>query len=333
MERAADFAVAEINERGGVTFNKEKIKVELIKEDDHGKPEQAVNAARELIYKEEVDAVIGPQFSSNAIPVAQLAEEAEVVMIAPMSTHPDTTKGKDYVFRIPFTDTAQARAMAHFARRELGYKRIPILYNISDEYCRGLATEFKKAFAQMEGIVPSMQTYTFDANRDFSEQIQKIKQQDPEALYLPNYTVDVEKQVIQAREMGLSVTMLGGDGWSDQRFKTIKAFEGSYSTRHWHPSIANEKAKKLINVHQEKYDQPPDDVFLNTYDAFSLLYEAIRNASSYSSEAIRNAITSIKEFHGASGTFYYEDSGDPQKRVIIVKIEYGKAPLYKIMKP
>jgi branched-chain amino acid transport system substrate-binding protein len=333
MKRAAETAMRKIEAEEFKNRKIGKVKVELIIEDDYGTPETSVEAARKLIYRNEVDAVVGPQFSSNAIPVAALAEKAGVLMLAPMSTNPKTTAGKEFVFRIPFTDLMQAEAMAGFAYEDLGFSNISVLYNISDEYSRGLANQFKTIFSQIGGTVSAFVHYTYDTNKDFTNQLSRVKEQTPEALYLPNYHGDVMLQVPQVREMGISAVMLGGDGWSDAAAAEAEGFEGSFLTRHWHPDIANAEARKVMETYRKEYGKNPDDVFMNTYDAFSLLFRSIREAGELTPDGLRDSIAGMDQFDGVSGTFYYEQGGDPRKQVHIIKLDSGKARLYKTLDP
>ena len=328
MDRAAEMAVEQINRLGGIPRGEKPVPVELIKVDDKGNPEGSIEAARNLIYKHEVAVFVGPQFSSNAIPVAALADEAGVVMFAPMSTNEKTTMGKEYVYRIPFTDSFQAQAMADFATADLELNTFAVLYNISDEYSRGLAENFMQYIKHNGGSIVCEQTYTYDTSENFTFQLQTIKEKQPEALYLPNYTVDVKKQVVTAKQLGLDAVLLGGDGWSEEQFSTMEEFQDSYLTRHRHPELANAAARQISGVYTEKFNKMPDDVFFNTYDAFLFIFTAIEQAETLSSEAIKKEIEAIRHFEGTTGPFHYRNDGDPDKSVIVVNLSSGELQLY-----
>lgn len=331
MNRAAEMAVEEINRLGGIPRGEESVPVKLITADDKGNPDDSIEAARNIIYKHEVIAFVGPQFSSNAIPVAALADEAGVVMFAPMSTNEKTTMGKEYVYRIPFTDSFQAKAMAKFALNDLGLNTFAVLYNISDEYSRGLAENFMQFIKRNGGSIVSEQTYTYDTSENFTPQLQEIKKKQPEALYLPNFTVDVIKQVPAAKQLAIDAVFLGGDGWSEEQFSNMEEFEDTYLTCHWHPDLANAVARQISEVYTEKFNKMPADVFLNTYDAYRFIFTAIEQAETLSSKAIKKEIEAIRNFKGATGSFHYRNGGNPDKSVIVVKISSGESHLYKIV--
>jgi branched-chain amino acid transport system substrate-binding protein len=328
MDRAAEMAVEEINRLGGIPRGEKPVPVELIKVDDKGNPEGSIEAARNLIYKHEVAVFVGPQFSSNAIPVAALADEAGVVMFAPMSTNEKTTMGKEYVYRIPFTDSFQAQAMADFATEDLELNTFAVLYNISDEYSRGLAENFMQYINHNGGSIVCEQTYTYDTSENFTLQLQTITEKQPEALYLPNYTVDAKKQAVTAKQLRLDAVLLGGDGWSEEQFSTMEEFQDSYLTCHRHPDLANAAARQISGVYTEKFNKMPDDVFFNTYDAFLFIFTAIEQAETLSSEAIKKEIDAIRHFEGTTGPFHYRNGGDPDKSVIVVKLSSGELQLY-----
>jgi ABC-type branched-subunit amino acid transport system substrate-binding protein len=108
-------------------------------------------------------------------------------------------------------------------------------------------------------------------------------------------------------------------------------FEGTYLTCHWHPNLANETARQLSEVYREKYSKMPDDVFLNTYDAYRFIFKAIGQAETLTPESIKNEIDSMHSFNGATGQFHYRNGGDPDKKVIVVKLSSGTSQLFKIV--
>jgi branched-chain amino acid transport system substrate-binding protein len=293
MVDAARLAVNEVNDKGGLRIGRSKQKITLIVEDDKSSPEGAMNAARKLIYQDNVITLVGPQYSSNAIPVARLAESEKVAMICPMSTHPDTTAGKRYVFRIPYIDTFQGYVIARFARNVLKAEKAAVLYDIAGAYNRILAEVFKDSFNESGGFVEAFETYTTDHNQDFGVQLERISEKAPDVLFLPNYSADVLLQAQQAKEKGIRAVLLGGDGWDHALFSKESAFDGSFMTRHWHPDIANEKARAFTASYLESYGRPPGDVAATTYDAFSLLIEAIEKMGQADPEFIQEGIYNL----------------------------------------
>ena len=320
---AARLAVDQINGSGGLDLGGRKRRVNVLVLDDRDTPEGAVNAARALIHQENVVAIVGPQLSRNAIPASRIAEDTGIPMICPMSTNPETTRGKRYVFRIPYLDTFQGAVMARFARSRLRARRAAVLFDVADVYNREIARVFKEAFNRLGGQVVAFEQYTTDQSRDYTVQLTRIAAAAPEVLYLPNYAADVEVQARQARDLGIGAVLLGSDGWSETRFHRIPAFQGSYLTRHWHPDIETGVSRKFLEDFTGRYKRVPDDVAATTFDAFHLLFAAVRLERSADPSGIQKALYRLRGFQGVTGTIEYRLSGDPVKSAVIIEIRDG----------
>jgi branched-chain amino acid transport system substrate-binding protein len=332
MTDAASLAVKEVNDRGGLRLGHRTAKVTLLVENDPNSPEGALDAARKLISEDRAAAIIGPQFSGNAIPVARLAESSRIIMVAPMSTNPETTAGKRFVFRIPYLDTFQGFVLARFAREELKASRAAVLYDVAGDYNRILAEEFRGVFEERGGTMADFETYTTDRNSDFTAQLRRIKAGRPDVLFLPNYSKDVRIQARQARALGISATLLGGDGW-DVAFAEEGAFDGAYVTRQWHPSIASGRAKAFIAGFQADYGRIPEDVAATTYDACGMLFAAMEAAGSADPETVQRTLHGMKPFDGVTGRIGYSTGGDPLRSAIIMHFKQGEAVVHAVVEP
>jgi branched-chain amino acid transport system substrate-binding protein len=276
---------------------------------------------------------VGPQFSANAIPVARFAESEAVVMVAPMSTNPETTAGKRFVFRIPYLDTFQGTVLARFARSELKARTAAVLYDVSGDYSKVLAGVFCDGFEKDGGAVVVSETYTATQNTDFTRQLKRIARLKPDVLVLPNYQVDVERQGEQARAMGITAVFLGGDGWDPRYFRNTRPFEGSYVTRHWDPSVTTPAAQSFLAAFQKTWGEVPDDVAATTYDAVRLLFIGIEEAGSNQGDLVRRSISSMRDFQGVTGTIGYVGSGDPVKSALVLGFKNGKGAVDAVVNP
>ena len=216
-KNAAEMAVKEINAAGGLEVGEQKMKVELVVEDNAGKADQSAAAAQKLITQDEVVAIIGPNASRYAIPASEIAESSETVLITPWSTNPKTTldattnEPKKYVFRACFIDPFQGRVVAKFALENLKAKKAAVLYDVASDYNKGIA-EFFKQTTRSGGKVVAFETYTTN-DKDFSAQLTKIKDAAPDVIFLPNYYSEVPLQIQQAQRLGINVPFLGSDSW------------------------------------------------------------------------------------------------------------------------
>ncbi len=325
-KNAAEMAVAEINDAGGLQVGSQKYRVELFTEDNQDKSESAATVAQKLITQQGVVAIIGPNADRNAIPAAQVAETAKVPLISPRSTDPDTTKGKQYVFRAAFIDPFQGHVVAKFALNQLAAKKAAVLYNVSSDYNKGIAQIFQQEFQAAGGQVVSFESYNKGDN-DFSSQLTKIKGNNPDVVFLPNDYSEVPLQVQQAHKLGLNVPFVGSDSWDDAQLIKLcgNQCEGFYFTTHYAADNATPTAKKFTDAYKAKYGDLPDDVAALTYDSFGLLWTALKNAGKIDRQAVRDALGSILKYEGVTGnTQFTPGSGDPVKSAVILQVKGDK---------
>jgi branched-chain amino acid transport system substrate-binding protein len=330
--QAAELAIKDINAQGGLLVDGVRRPIKLIYGDDQDNPEIAVNVAKRMINQDKVVALVGLPFSRLAIPVANVAEQAHIPMISSTSTNPETTAGKKYVFRVTFTDPFQGTVMAQFARNDLKVERAAVLYDQASDYNRGIAEVFKQAFTADGGTIVAFEPYV-TGETDFRASLARIKANDAQVLFLPNYYTEVPVQAAQARELGLDIPLLGSDGWDINALAALPDLDGSFISQSWHPDTANPPAQAFIKAYQAAYNGAlPYDIEANTYDAFGILFQAIQNQKSSDPEAIRQGLANLS-YTGVTGAINYRDSGDPVKSAVIVQFKDGTNIFYQSVNP
>jgi len=329
---AAKLAVQEVNDRGGLIINDEWYRVVLLIEDNQDNAEQSISAALRLINQKNVSAIVGPQASRNAIPAARYAEFANIPMLSPWSTNPETTRHKEWVFRIAYVDTFQGQLMARFAYDKLGFKRAAVLYDVSSEYNRNLAEVFREAFKAQGGRIVAFELYTRDAP-DVTEQLRRIKAAEPEVLFLPNYYNEVPDQVRQARKLGISAQLLGSDTWTQIPQAERGALEGSFFSTHYAVDKADGEALNFRARYRQAYNRDPSDVAALTYDAFGMLFEAAQRSGGVEPEGIRDALKTLDVYEGITGQIDFRDSGDPVKSAVLLEVKDGEFSFSMWIKP
>ncbi|MEO8205552.1 MAG: ABC transporter substrate-binding protein [Chthoniobacterales bacterium] len=329
---AANLYVSQINAAGGIQVGAEKLPIKLMIGDNGAKADQAAAVAQRLISQDNVVAMVGPNASACAIPASEIAQSLKCPMISPWSTNPkttiDTTTGqpKTYVFRACFIDTFQAQVLAKFALNNLKAKTAAVLYDVASEAPNGQATLFKKTFEENGGKIVDFETYT-TGDRDFSAQLTKIREANPDIIFLPAYYNDVALIAQQARQLGIKTAFLGSDAWSTPEIIKLggKEVDGSYFCNHYSTQIATPVAEKFVTDYKAKYGQDPDDVAALTYDSFGLLAQAIKEAGSLDRTAVRDALSKIQKYDGVTGVMQFNGvSGDPVKSAVILQIKDGK---------
>jgi branched-chain amino acid transport system substrate-binding protein len=329
-KNAAELAVKEVNDAGGLEAGGTKYQIELMVEDNEDKAESAVAAAQKLASAG-VLAMIGPNASRNAIPASVVAESSLMPMISPWSTNPKTTKvgdtneSKKFVFRAAFIDDFQGRVAAKFAIDQLKTTKPAVLYDVTSEYNKGIAEFYKKTLEENGTQVVAFETYS-QGDKDFSSQLTKIQEAGADSLFLPNYYSEVPLQVQQAHKAGFTGNILGSDSWGNIELMTLCGDEcnGYYFTTHYAADIATPKAQAFIKAYEAAYSKTPDDVAALTYDSFGLLFQSIQAAGKLDRQAVRDAMSAITSYEGVTGNMQFKGTGDPVKSAVILQIKDGK---------
>lgn len=299
-------------------------KIVLVVGDDRGDSTEAVNIATRMLTQDGVSAILGSVTSDPSIAISGLAESYKVPMITATATATKVTLNEDgtrkpFVFRACFIDPFQGTAAARFAVEELGVKRAAVLYDKGNAYTIGLAESFRETFEAGGGQVVAWQSYSGD-DTDFSAIMTNVAALKPDVLYLPDYYGRVSLIAKAAKDKGLDVPMIGGDGWDspDLDFATLA---GGYFTAHYSEQDTREAVQNFAQKFQAKYGEKPDSFAALGYDAMSLLLDAIDRAGSTDGEAIRAAMQSTKDFPAVGGSISFDESGNPIKSAVLLQVQ------------
>jgi branched-chain amino acid transport system substrate-binding protein len=260
--------------------------------------------------------------------MAPKAQEAKVPMITPSSTNPKVTQKGDYIFRACFIDTFQGYVMAKFAADTLKVKKVAVLRDVRNDYSVGLANAFVEAYNKIGGKVVADESYS-QGDVDFKAQLTNIKAAAPEAILVPGYYNDVGLIARQVREVGMTVPMLGGDGWDSERLYEVggPALEGSYFSNHYAPDDPNPVIQTRIKHFNEKYSKAygaiPDSLAAQAYDAAGMLAAAMKRAKDLTGPSIRDALATTKDYPGVTGDITMDQHRNPLKSAVVVKITPG----------
>ncbi|MEW6489088.1 MAG: ABC transporter substrate-binding protein [Thermodesulfobacteriota bacterium] len=326
---AAEMLREDVNGKGGLEVGGKKYRLEFLYQDNESKAESAVTAALKLIEQDRILAMVGPQSSKQAVPAGQVADDNETPMISPWSTNPDTTKDRPWVFRAAFLDPFQGPVAVDFATKTFGAKKAAVLFDLSNDYSKGLAEIFKADFERKHGAgsVVAFESHG-TKDQDFSAQLTKIIGAKPDFLFVPNNYNQVALIVPQARKLGFQSPFMGSDAWGSAELMTLcgDACKGQYFSTHYAAAGATGATKEFIDRYQAKYGYVPDDVAALTWDATRLELQAIQNTKGLSGnlkkdrKAIRDAMAAIAEFDGITGKMRFDAEGDPIKCAVVVKI-------------
>ena len=313
--------VDEINAAGGVLGRK----IRLYVEDTQGRPDEAASVVTKLITGNGVVALIGENSSNQSLAAAPIAQANGVPMISPSSTNPAVTEKGDHIFRVCFTDPYQGKALAFFVRGQLAMETAAILLDKKNDYSVGLAEVFAREFQAAGGRIVAEQSYS-GGDSEFRPQLTTIRAASPQVLFIPGFYTDVGQIAIQARDLGLNVPLVGGDGWDSPVVIQIggKSVEGSYFSDHYFIGDPSPHVQTFVAEYRRRHgDDPPATAALG-YDALRLFADAARRAGSLDRKAIRDQIAATKGLQGVAGEITMGVDRNPIKPVAMIKIENGQ---------
>jgi len=325
-----DLAIDEVNKAGGVLGKQ----IRVVVEDDQGRPEEAQTVVTKLITRDRVVALLGEVASSRSLAAAPVAQQNKIPMITPSSTNPKVTQIGDYIFRTCFIDPFQGLVMAKFSINTMKVKNVAVLRDIKNDYSVGLADVFVENFKQMGGSIVSDESYS-EGDTDFSAQLTSMKSKNPEALFIPGYYTEVGLIARQARKLGMTIPLLGGDGWDSPRLWEIggEALNGSFYSNHSSMDDPSPHIQKFVADYKARFHETPDSLAAGAYDSANILVDAIRRANSTEPAKIRDAIAQTKNFPGITGTITIDENRNAVKPAVILTVKDGKLVFVESVSP
>lgn len=324
----AKLAAKEINAKGGVLGKQ----IQLVIADNKSEPSESSNAMTKVITQDKVVAVTGFTTSSNAIAASSVAEANKIPFITAAATNPKVTvdektgKVKDNTFRVCFIDPFQGTVGANFVFNELKFKNAAIMIDNSSDYSKGLASYFKDNFVKNGGTIVGEEAY-LQKDQDFKTVLVKINSLNPEVIYVPGYYEEVAKIVKQARELGITVPFVGGDGWDSPKLVEIgspQALNNTFFSNHYSSDDNSPTVKTFVEAYKKEYNQIPDAFAALGYDAMYVMVDAIKRANSAEPAKIREALAATKEFLAVTGKTAINENHDAVKAAVILEMKDGK---------
>jgi branched-chain amino acid transport system substrate-binding protein len=325
-----EMAIKEANAKGGVKGKKLAIRVY----DNQSKPEEAAQATTRLITQDKVVLILGDVASSNSLAMAEKAQAAGVPMITPSSTNTTVTQKGDYIFRVCFIDPFQGFVMAKFARDELKLSKVAVLQDNKSAYSIDLSDVFTRKFTEMGGKVATTESYS-QGDTDYRAQLTAIRKTQPDGIYVPGYYSEVGVIARQAREVGLKVPLMGGDGWDSEKLFELggSAIQGSYFSNHYSPDNPDPRVQGFIKEYKAAYGAVPDALAALGYDAARVAIASLERAKDLTGPSVRDAIAQTKDFPGVAGTITLDDKRNAVKSAVVLKVGDGKTQYVTTINP
>jgi branched-chain amino acid transport system substrate-binding protein len=324
-------AIEEINAAGGVLGRP----LELIYEDNQTKAGESATAAKKLISRDKVIALIGEVSSGRSLEAAPVAQQNKIPMIAPAATNPKVTQVGNYIFRVCFIDPFQGTVMAKFAKEDLKVKRVAVLSSVSNAYSLGLAKFFKETFVAGGGEIVTEKNLA-EGDKDFRAQLTAVKAANVEAVYVPCYYTEAALIVRQARDLGITVPFFGGDGWEDEQLLKIggEALNGCYYSTHFSAENTDPVVAEFVKKYKARWNgELPGAFSALGYDDIYVLAAAIKRAGGTDNVKLRDALAATKDFPGITGLTTINAERNASKPATIIALKDGKAKFFKTVSP
>jgi len=324
-------AIEQVNAAGGVLGKK----IDLIYEDNQSKPGESATIVKKLITRDHVVAVLGEVASGRSLEAAPICQQSKIPMISPSSTNPKVTETGDYIFRVCYTDPFQGKLLAEFALKTLKAKKIALLSDVAAPYSVGLAQYFREPFLAGGGEIVIEQKYS-SHDKDFKAQLTAIKAANPEAIFVPGYYTEAGLIVLQARQLGITVPLFGGDGWeAPELIQTAgNALEGTYYSTHYSPEVQTPIVQDFVKKFQARWNgETPDAMAALGYDSAMVLVDAIKRAGTTDSAKLRDAIAATKDLECVTGKTTLDAQRNPSKSAVIITVKDGKFKYVQTISP
>ncbi len=267
--------------------------------------------------------MLGEVASGLSLAGGPICQEGGVPMISPSSTNPRVTAIGDMIFRVCFIDPFQGFVCAKFATENLKTKTAAILFDQTAPYSVGLKDQFRQHFTKMGGKIVDEKAYS-KGDQDFTAQFTSIRAAKPDVVFIPGYYNDVGNISIQARKNGISVPLLGGDGWDSEELAKIggKDIEGSYYSNHYAPDQPSDRVQNFIKKYQSDFGgATPDGLAALGYDAAMILFDSMKRAKSLGGKDLAAAIAATKDFDGVTGKITIDKDRNARKAAVVVQMK------------
>src|SRR5690349_14354599 len=311
IRKGFELAAGEIAASGGINGQK----LELVIEDEQGKKEEAINAFKKLIFQDKVVMLFGPTLSNSAQAADPIAQAAGIVVFGTSNTADGITSIGDFVFRNSVTEADVLPTTLKTAAAKAGIKKVAVLYGNDDVFTKSGYDNFKKALDDLKLPVTTTETFA-KGDVDFKAQLTKIKATAPDAIVLSALIAEGAPIMVQARQLGLNVPVIGGNGMNSVKvFDLAKgASDNLWIGSPWSIENRTKENNAFIVNYTQKYKSAPDQFSAQSYDAMYIAAQAMKKVKwsgdlAADRKALREALPDVK-WTGATGAFAFRRASD-----------------------
>jgi branched-chain amino acid transport system substrate-binding protein len=323
-----ELAVDEVNKAGGLLGGR---LFRLLVEDDQSKPEEAASAVTKLITQDKAVAILGEVASRRSLAAAPIAQRYSVPMITPSSTNERVTEVGDYIFRVCFIDPFQGEVLAKFAYNDLKARKAAVLKDIQQDYSVGLTDSVTKSFSGLGGEVLAPVSYS-SGDGDFRAILTQIRNQRPDVVFVTGYYPEAAIIARQARELGMNMPLLGGDGWVGDALKNGReALNNTFISNHYSSDNPDAVVQDFVTAYRARFNREPDAIAALAYDAVKVLADAMTRAGATDGPKVRDALAQA-DVVGVTGRLKVNAKRNMDKPAVIQEITFADGDLKFVYK-
>ncbi|MDH5858571.1 ABC transporter substrate-binding protein [Lampropedia aestuarii] len=311
IRNAQQLAVEQINAAGGINGNQ----LVLVVEDEQGKKEEAINVFKKLIFQDRVLMVFGPTLSNSAQAAFPIANAAKMPVFGTSTTADGLTTIGDYVFRNAVTEADVLPVTVKAAVKAAGVEKVAVLYGNDDVFTKSGYDNFKKTLDDQNITVTTTETFA-KGDLDFKAQLTKIKASNPDAIVLSALMAEGGPVMVQARQIGLNVPIIGGNGMNSVKVFDLAegASDNLWVGSPWSADNQSPENVQFIAAYTDKYNMAPDQFAAQAYDGIFIVAEALKNVPltgkvEADRTALRDALANVQHT-GATGEFSFRRVND-----------------------
>ncbi|MGD0726811.1 MAG: ABC transporter substrate-binding protein [Spirochaetia bacterium] len=326
IRSALELAAAEVN---GTQFLG-GTRVSLIVMDDKADKQEGISVFTRLINDEKVSAIIGPTLSSTAFAADPVAQKAGVPVLGTSNTATGITAMGNFVFRDSLLQSGVIPGTLAAVKAKFHPQKAALLFEATNEFSKSEADVFKAALNRLGIQLVASESYS-KGDSDFRTQLSKLNARKPDILVLSSLVGEAIPILQQAREIGITQPIVGGNGFNSPNVvkNAASAAEGLIVGSAWFIDSAALKSKSFVMAYREKYGTDPDQFAAQAYDGFYIMATAIKNAGSADRAAIRDALARIRNLDGALGRFSFDENRDPVHPSVTLTVKDGHFVLFQ----
>lgn len=326
QRNAIQLAIDEVN-TGGVVPG---IQIQPVIEDDAGKKDQGITAFEKLIRGDQVIAIIGPTLSNTALSTNPVAQEAGVPVLGVSNTAGGIVEIGNFIFRNSLSEAQVIPTTVRTAKEKLNLRKVAILYDNGNAFTKSGFDVFKAALDANSVQIASTQTYA-TGDTDFNAQLTQIKGTSPDAIIFSSLAEGAQI-AIQARQLGITVPIIGGNGLNSPAYirNSAQAGEGTIVGAAWNVSNDISENTKFIQAYRAKYNSDPDQFAAQAYAGVYIMANAMKSAgANVDRRSLRDGLAGVKGLPTVLGTFAFKENRDADHPPVVQIVRGGKFEVYK----